>query len=302
MEAGLTAFVTCGNRQMTAVLLDDRLRHRILEVEGDQIAKIVSGSRAVREGDCHTTEVRHRTRRNRDVWQFLKNQEHPGLLKVHERVVDDQGDEGFLCERLYVHDFKHGKHPIAKTLGSILDAAIALADAVGILHERDIVHGDITPYNVGLRGEYPVLIDFEMWTRSGQRTFIVSSSGRQQLICCTPSCASPEQVMGHEIYPSSDVYCIALTVLSWITGKFGVCESHDNQTSHESMAICARGEYPHWQEAQLLIGYQPLIAVLSSALSYCPYDRYIDANVMATALRGVKRRATQAMLARFLSD
>ncbi|NBS41972.1 hypothetical protein EBS80_04945, partial [bacterium] len=174
-----------------------RARHRILRLDDGRYAKMV------RHSTDPSTHVW--TTRNRAVWRHLSRLPHPGLLRVFERVTDDDGDEGFLCEGLRVPQLGAGVHPAARTLGGFLHAARWLAASAGHVHRNGYVHGDITPGNVCFRADgAPVLIDFDTSVKIGRPLRYPGESGEQFMVL-TPSCCSPEHVSAEPVFPSSDV-------------------------------------------------------------------------------------------------
>lgn len=235
MSEGEGLWVESSRGRLRARLMSDRLRSVILSVEDGQVARIMKGSCRVREDPHVDRELAVWLARNRRSWEHLRAQTHPGLLRVGERVVDNYGDEGYLCQRLTVRDPEDPLHPARSSLRDFLRCAIRLSRAVGVMHRAGYVHGDITPANVCFHDGLPVLIDFEtMASVSGG-----AQDARDRHACCTPHCCSPEQAMSEPVTPASDVYCLGLTLLSWISERSGVGHAHD--PIGPVGAICRRG-------------------------------------------------------------
>lgn len=268
-------------------IVHERSRHRIHRLEDSRYAKMVRHST---EPSTHVW-----TKRNRVVWRHLSRFPHPGLLRVYERVTDSYGDEGFLCEGLLVPELGSGFHPAARTLGGFLWACEQLALAAGHMHANGYVHGDITPGNVCFRADgTPVLIDFDTSVKSGQYLRYPGESG-EEFSVLTPACCSPEQIAGELVFPSSDVYCLAITALSWVSGHVGM-QCSFARTPAAQIEMCRHGSYPHWELAREALGAHRVIDVFAKALSVQPGDRYQDGTALAEALVEVRSSLTRDVL------
>lgn len=145
------------------------------------------------------------------------------------------------------------------------------------IHSMGVIHRDISPDNLILRSsdQLPVLIDFggvkqvaanlaSQYYQSGQNT---PSSGT---LLGKVGFAPPEQMQTGLVYPHSDLYALAVTVLVLLTGKMPQ-EIIDTQTLQ-------------WQWRRE-VGLSPLLGqVLDRMLSYKPGDRYQTANQVLDAL------------------
>ncbi|UJS04367.1 serine/threonine-protein kinase [Cylindrospermopsis raciborskii] len=145
------------------------------------------------------------------------------------------------------------------------------------IHSMGVIHRDISPDNLILRNsdQLPVLIDFggvkqvaanlaSQYYQSGQNT---PSSGT---LLGKVGFAPPEQMQTGLVYPHSDLYALAVTVLVLLTGKMPQ-EIIDTQTLQ-------------WQWRRE-VGLSPLLGqVLDRMLSYKPGDRYQTANQVLDAL------------------
>ncbi|MEE6162889.1 serine/threonine-protein kinase [Cylindrospermopsis raciborskii DSH] len=145
------------------------------------------------------------------------------------------------------------------------------------IHSMGVIHRDISPDNLILRNsdQLPVLIDFggvkqiaanlaSQYYQSGQNT---PSSGT---LLGKVGFAPPEQMQTGLVYPHSDLYALAVTVLVLLTGKMPQ-EIIDTQTLQ-------------WQWRRE-VRLSPLLGqVLDRMLSYKPGDRYQTANQVLDAL------------------
>jgi serine/threonine protein kinase len=140
---------------------------------------------------------------------------HPGLVQVYD--AGDQGGDAFvvlelidgptLATRLH----HHGPFPAME----VAEVGTQVADALAYVHERGIVHRDVTPSNVlcGPDGR-PRLADFGI-ARLVDTTRITSAA----TALGTAAYMAPEQVQGHDVTPAADVYSLGLVLLELLTGQ-----------------------------------------------------------------------------------
>ncbi len=148
------------------------------------------------------------------------------------------------------------------------------------IHERDIIHRDITPENIILqlpgaktrRGVIPalglpVLIDFGSVKEAANHWFLASMTTRVGKVGYAP----PEQLQTGMASPSSDLYALAATCLVLLTGK-EPRKLLDGETLTWRWEAC--GHLP-----------EELIAILSRMLAVYPGDRYHTANAVLEDLQ-----------------
>lgn len=137
---------------------------------------------------------------------------HPGLTAIHAaelingvpyQVMEfvDGPTVSTLLERTgpFAPDVAH----------AIIDA---VANAIGVLHERGIVHHDIKPSNVLLDADGRVFVtDFGLTCRRATADAKVQVSG-------TPAYMAPEMFDG-QVSPKSDVYALGVMLYEMLTGE-----------------------------------------------------------------------------------
>jgi hypothetical protein len=143
----------------------------------------------------------------------LASLEHPGLVRVFDAGEHD-GDAFVVLELIdgptLASRIPDGPLPEEE----VADLGIALADALAYVHERGVVHRDVTPSNVlcGPDGR-PRLADFGI-ARLVDSTRLTASA----TTIGTAAYMAPEQVQGQEVTPAADVYALGLLLLELLTG------------------------------------------------------------------------------------
>jgi len=99
-------------------------------------------------------------------------------------------------------------------LTSVLTLAAGLAEGLGAIHAQGMVHRDLKPSNVLLASDGPRIIDFGI-----SRAADATSLTRANLVIGSPGFMSPEQAMGQEVGPASDIFSLGAVLVSAATGE-----------------------------------------------------------------------------------
>ena len=105
----------------------------------------------------------------------------------------------------------HGPLPEA----SLLALAAGLAESLNAIHAAGVVHRDLKPSNVLLAEDGPRVIDFGI-SRAAESSTMLTQAG---LIVGSPGFMSPEQAMGSEVGPPSDVFNLGAVLAFAATGE-----------------------------------------------------------------------------------
>ncbi|MEB3180316.1 MAG: serine/threonine-protein kinase [Nostocaceae cyanobacterium] len=156
----------------------------------------------------------------------------------------------------------------------VLQLVRSLLPVLSHIHNRGIIHRDISPDNIILRerDRSPVLIDFgvvkELATKlqSPDNTAPATTVGK---LGYSPS----EQIQTGRAYPSSDLYALAVTALVLLTGR-------EPQELYDENTLTWNWE----RSASVSPG---LAEILNKMLNYRPGDRYQTANDVTQALESL---------------
>jgi serine/threonine protein kinase len=140
---------------------------------------------------------------------------HPNIVKMLE-VFEDAGryfivmdymPNGSLADKL-----KDGK---VLSLDETVEILKPIAKAIDYAHSKNLIHRDIKPSNIlFMEGDEPVLSDFGLvksLDTKGQTTTGVSFG--------TPEYMAPEQILGKELTPASDLYALGIVAFQMLTGR-----------------------------------------------------------------------------------
>lgn len=97
---------------------------------------------------------------------------------------------------------------------SVLALAAGLAEALAAIHTAGLVHRDLKPSNVLLASDGPRVIDFGI-SRAADTTTLTSTG--QSL--GSPGYLSPEQAVGNEVAPSTDIFSLGAVLAFAASGN-----------------------------------------------------------------------------------
>jgi eukaryotic-like serine/threonine-protein kinase len=98
---------------------------------------------------------------------------------------------------------------------SLLTLAAGLAESLSAIHAAGVVHRDLKPSNVLLAEDGPRVIDFGISRAAAEATALTQTG----LVVGSPGFMSPEQAMGHEVGPPSDIFNLGAVLAFAATGE-----------------------------------------------------------------------------------
>src|SRR6266487_3113149 len=104
----------------------------------------------------------------------------------------------------------HGPLPVRSTLA----LAAGLAEGLGAIHAAGVVHRDLKPSNVLLAEDGPRVIDFGI-SEAAEASVVAGTN----VLIGSPGYMSPEQVLGADIGPASDMFSLGSVLAFAATGQ-----------------------------------------------------------------------------------
>lgn len=165
----------------------------------------------------------------------------------------------------------------------VLHFLMHLLPVLSYIHDRGIIHRDISPDNIILKGQattsagalmqteagLPVLIDFGAVKEAATHWPLTSTTTRVGKVGYAP----PEQLQTGRVYPNSDLYALAATSFVLLTGQ-------EPRSLLDSQTL-------EWKWQPYASISQGLAAILLRMLSVYPGDRYQSAQVALQDLQSL---------------
>ena len=245
----------------------------------------------------------------------LSRLQHPGIVRVFDcrrnkaktraYLVMEYIDGASLREWLALRSRADGRSPPSPVpVGTALDIATQLAEALSLVHERGIVHRDVKPENIIVRSssgvapassttttEKVTLVDFgiakitprltQASLAGGTDHSLTTISTREGTILGTVGYMAPEQCLGQQATDRADVYALGVILFELLSGEppFKAESAVELLIQHVQQDPPALGEFaaqrgvsvPRW-----------LSSLVSSMLEKAPEQRPRMAEALAT--------------------
>jgi serine/threonine protein kinase/tetratricopeptide (TPR) repeat protein len=181
---------------------------------------------------------------------------------------------------------RDGKLPLDDTLR----IAREIGDALTYAHEAGVIHRDVKPENILLAHGHALLSDFGVARAPGAttRTEALTQTG---MIVGTPEYMSPEQLLGDDLGPASDIYALGCVVYEMLAGSAPQAGARLQAIMAERLSKKA----PSVRELRSDVTIS-MDQSLSRALAANPSDRFTNAREFAAALtqRGTTEHSADA--------
>ncbi|MEZ6183612.1 MAG: protein kinase [Planctomycetota bacterium] len=217
--------------------------------------------------------ARERFRREAEATASLR---HPGIVPIYD-IGEDRGVLYFAMELVEGRSLRAALDQDGRLAPQVAaELGRRLAEALACAHAAGIVHRDVKPDNVLLRGDgRPVLTDFGLARRHSDAALT-----REGTIVGTPLYMSPEQALGEEIDPRTDVYSLGVTLYEAICGRAPYEGATDTAQVLDRLV---KDDVPPLRTVRPDVPLA-LAGVVETALERDPGRRYADAGAFAADL------------------
>jgi serine/threonine protein kinase len=150
---------------------------------------------------------------------------HPNIATIHE-IGEAEGTHFISMEYVEGDTLEASIRQNRLELAQILDIGIQLTDALDAAHSKGIIHRDIKSSNLMLTPRRGVkVLDFGLAKRTRQEKLAeergagTESQTTRGLIMGTVDYMSPEQVLGQEVDPRTDLFSLGVVLYDMVTGR-----------------------------------------------------------------------------------
>jgi CHASE2 domain-containing sensor protein/tRNA A-37 threonylcarbamoyl transferase component Bud32 len=200
---------------------------------------------------------------------------HPGIVAIYD-VGEDYDLTYMAMEFLDGEDLeKYCKKGSLLPIRKLLDIIAETADALEYAHNNGVIHRDIKPANIMLLKNRRVKV-----TDFGIAKSMSSSKTRSGIILGTPNYMSPEQIMGRQIDPRSDIFSLGAVFFQLVTGELPFRGENLNSLFYQITQV--KHTSPSKINPRVI---KPCEQIINKALAKDPALRFQQAGDLAKYLR-----------------
>jgi serine/threonine-protein kinase len=205
---------------------------------------------------------------------------HPNIVTIYD--VGRTDEMAYMAmEFLEGHELKdvlaEGKLP---DVGDTVDWIRQIANGLGFAHEHEVVHRDVKPSNIMLvRGGLAKITDFGI-----ARVPTSAVKTMTGLILGSPRYMSPEQVIGRDLDPRTDIFSLGVVLYESLTGQ----PPFDGENVNAIMYATVNNNPPAPSTSNAKVP-QMLDLIAAKALAKMPDERYQTMAEFASDLDFVRR-------------
>ncbi|MBV8303878.1 MAG: protein kinase [Acidimicrobiia bacterium] len=209
--------------------------------------------------------------------RLLASLDHPHVVPLYDFVEHD-GLCLLVMERLTGGTLWSRARSGAVTAPNACALVLAALSALQYAHQRGVLHRDVKPENLMFSGKGDLKVtDFGIAKVVGGAATVATRAGD---VLGTPAYMAPEQAMGQELSPPTDVYAVGTVLYELLSGTLPFPE--------DSNPVSTLYRHVH-EDPKPLLDVNPqvpwkLAEVTQQSLAREPRDRFHDAEAFAVAL------------------
>jgi non-specific serine/threonine protein kinase len=205
---------------------------------------------------------------------------HPNILTIYT-VEEADGRDFIVMEHIEGVSLTKFVRQIERPLTEILDLAIQIGEGLHRAHQSGIVHRDLKPDNILVDSEgRPRILDFGLAKIEGSTRLTRTGSALG-----TAFYVAPEQAVGEETTPRSDIFSLGVVLYEMLGGRLPF------RGEHEAAVLYA---IVHEEPCPLSSVREGLPDALTHAVSRClaksPNERYADAAELVAELKLIRNQ------------
>jgi serine/threonine protein kinase/Flp pilus assembly protein TadD len=219
---------------------------------------------------------------------------HPNICVIHE-VGETEDNRPFLAmEYIEGQTLDTIIAQRRLPLRDVVSIGLQAAEALEVAHGRGIVHRDIKPSNLMLdrRGHLKVL-DFGLAKRVGQDELSAATTSQPQtrtgMLLGTPHYMSPEQALGRELDPRTDIFSLGVVLYELVAGQRPFLGRTVGETLNNVI-----NQRPEALGLENPLFTPTLDGIIFKCLGKEPQNRYASASTLATDLRKLRDQVEAA--------
>ena len=197
----------------------------------------------------------------------------PGVVRLLDEGIHDE--RPFLVmERVYGSPFPARDQPCS--WDDIAPSVMSLLETLARVHAHNVIHRDLKPSNVLVsENGQPTVLDFGISTGSA----LGDGLTRDGVVLGTPAYLAPEQILGDQVGPWTDLYAVGVMIFEALSGEL----PHSFETLSD--LIAHRLEEPVKPLNEIVPALPPVVAAtVGEMLAVRPIDRPRSATAVIARL------------------
>ncbi|MGA2778147.1 MAG: protein kinase [Steroidobacteraceae bacterium] len=155
--------------------------------------------------------------RERDI---LANLTHPNIARLYDAGISPQGQPYLAMEYAAGESLTQYCRLRELSVGQRVELFLQILAAVQYAHSQHVIHRDLKPSNIMVRDDgQVVLLDFGIAKLLIDGTAAETDLTRHGGAALTPDYASPEQIKGEILGPTTDIYSLGVVLYELLSAK-----------------------------------------------------------------------------------